>query len=388
MRIAFDLRWIRGEQIDGISRHAINLVSHLLQIDTANEYVLIGDQTILHKHLVLSASPNANIVSIPQPLLSIQDFLVTHREIQRLGVDIFHSPHYLTFPFSGNYKKILTVYDLIPFLFPGALSKSRLLWRLFYKTPYPASFILRSANTIITTSENTKQDIIHLLKIPPEKIKVVWCGLEGRFKPGYQISEQFFQQYKLPHHFMLYVGRQDPYKGLNYLVQAYALLPASLQQTYKLVIAGKTDPRYIEKVQSLVGKLGLQQNVPFLDYVPDADLPLLYSAATLLIHPSLYEGFGLPPLEAMACGTPIVYADTSSLTEVIGNTGFAVSPASAKSLASGIQEMLENEQLRHSFSEKGLRHAQRYSWQNVGQKILKIYEGYERKSQRMKEHNG
>lgn len=377
MRIAFDLRWIRSAQIDGISRYAINLISHLLQADTTDEYILIGNQAILNKHLALSMFPNAESVSIPQTLLSVQDFLLTHREVQRLGVDIFHSPHYLTTPFGGNYKKILTVQDLIPFFFPKALSKSRMLWRWFYKTPYPTSFILRSADTIITTSENTKQDLIHLLKSPSEKIQVAWIGLENRFKPDYQISEQFFRHYQLPHHFLLYVGRQDPYKGLTYLVQAYALLPESLQQTYMLVIAGKTDPRYIGAVHNLIGKLGLQQRVLFLDYVPDADLPLLYSAATLLVHPSLYEGFGLPPLEAMACGTPVVYTDTSSLTELIGSAGFAVSPASAKSLASGIQELLENKHLRYSLSEKGIWHTQRYSWQKVTQKILRLYKAIE-----------
>lgn len=374
MKIAFDLRWIRSEQIDGISRYAINLVLHLLQADPTDEYVLIGNQIILNRHFTWSMFPHAKIVSIPQSLLSVQDFLLTHREIQRLDVDIFHSPNYLTTPFGENYKKILTVQDLIPFFFPTALSKSRLLWRLFYKTSYPASLILRSADAIITTSENTKQDLIHLLKIPSEKIQVVWIGLENRFKPDYQISEQFFQRYTLPHHFLLYVGRQDPYKGLSYLVQAYALLPKALQQTYTLVIAGKTDLRYIGEVRCLIEKRGLQQRILFLDYIPDADLPLLYSAATLLVQPSLYEGFGLPPLEAMACGTPVVYADTSSLTEIIGSAGFAASPASAKSLASGIRELLENEHLRYSFSEKGIWHAQRYSWQNVAQKILGIYE--------------
>jgi glycosyltransferase involved in cell wall biosynthesis len=376
MRIAFDLRWIRSDQIDGVSRYAINLISHLIQADTTNRYVLIGNQTILEKHLALSEFPNITVVSIPQALLSIQDFLLTPREIQRLNVDILHVPNYLTSPFKGNYKKILTVYDLIPFLFPEALSQSRLLWRLFYKTPYPAAFIFRSADTIIATSEHTKHDIIRLLNIFPEKIQVVWCGLENRFKPGYQVSEQFLQQHKLPCCFMLYLGRQDPYKGLTYLVQAYSLLPTSLRQTYKLVIAGKTDLRYIGEVHNLVETLHLRQEVIFLDYVPDADLPFLYSAATLLVHPSLYEGFGLPPLEAMACGTPVVYAETSSLTELIGDAGFAVPPASAESLASGIQKMLENDQLRHAFSAKGIQHTQRYTWQNAARKILEIYEGF------------
>lgn len=375
MRIAFDLRWIRSERIDGISRYAINLTTHLLQADSVNEYTLVGNQAILQKYLSLAAFPNAIITTIPQTLLSIQDFLTTPRAIQRFQSDIFHVPNYLTSPFPGNYRKILTVYDLIPFLFPGALSKSRLLWRLFYKTAYPAASILRSADVIIAASENTKHDVIRLLNISPEKIQVVWCGLENRFKPGYQVSEQFWRQYRLPHQFLLYVGRQDPYKGLNYLVQAYALLPESLRKTHKLVIAGKTDRRYIGRVNDLIANLNVSQDVIFCDYVPDADLPLLYSAATLLVHPSLYEGFGFPPLEAMACGTPVVYADTSSLTELIGDAGLAVAPGSAEALVCGIRTMLTNDQLRNNFSEKGIRQAQRYSWQNAARKILEIYQG-------------
>jgi glycosyltransferase involved in cell wall biosynthesis len=375
MKIAFDLRWIRSDQIDGISRYAINLVSHLLQADTVNQYVLIGEPTILQQHFALSAFPNVSVVSVPHALLSIQDFLLMHREIQRFSVDILHVPNYLSSPFRGPYQKILTVYDLIPFLFSEALSKSRLLWRWFYKTPYPAALILRSADMIIATSEHTKQDIVRLLKIAPDKIQVIWCGLENRFHVGYQISEQFFTQYHLPCQFLLYVGRQDPYKGLTYLVRAYALLPETLRKTYKLVIAGKTDLRYIGEVYDLVGKLHLQQqqDVFFLDYIPDADLPILYSAATLLVHPSLYEGFGFPPLEAMACGTPVVYAHTSSLTELIGDAGFAVPPASAEALANGMQTMLENDQLRRDFAEKGIQHVRRYTWQAVAQKILEVY---------------
>lgn len=374
MKIAFDLRWIRSEKMDGISRYTVNLVLHLLKSDSEKKYILIGDETILQKHVDLSAFSNAKIISINQPLLSIQDFLLTQRSITQLDIDIFHVPNYLSSPFGGTYKKILTVHDLIPFLFPEALSKSRLLWRLFYKSIYPALVILRSADTILAVSENTKRDLVRLLHIQPERIQVVWDGIEDRFSPEYEVPvESFLQKYKLPQCFLLYVGRQDPYKGLKYLMHAYALLPKSLQQQYHLAIAGKTDPRYIGDVHKEITRLRLQECVHFLDYVSDEDLPLLYFAATLFTHPSLYEGFGLPPLEAMACGTPVVYADTSSLSELIGEAGFAVAPASAESLANGIRQLLENENLRRSFSQKGIIHTKRYTWQNVAQEVLNIY---------------
>ena len=205
-----------------------------------------------------------------------------------------------------------------------------------------------------------------------------WIGLDRRFHSGYQVTQEFLQKYHLPRHFLLYVGRQDPYKGLNYLVRAYALLPETLQQQYQVVIAGKTDPRYIEDVHNVIHELHLETSFRFLDYIPDEDLPLLYSAATLLTHPSLYEGFGLPPLEAMACGTPVVYAETSALSESLGDAGVAVTLASPVSLAHGIEQLLHSEQRRRAFSEKGIMHVQRYSWENVTQKVLTLYERLQR----------
>lgn len=373
MRIAIDLRWIRSKQFDGISRYALNLVSHLLQIDTSNEYLLIGKPDILAHHGIPASGSSAEIVSIPYPLLSIQDFLLTPRAIERLNIDIWHVPNYLCSPFTGRYKKILTVHDLIPLLFPDALSKSRILWQWFYKTPYPAQQIVRSAEVIITCSDHTKHDIIRLLNVPPERIYVVFEGLDKRFHAQYSVPDSFYQHHQLPPQFLLYVGRQDPYKGLTYLVQAYACLPERMRREYRIVIAGKTDLRYIKDIHALIERLDLQEDFIFLDYVPDEELPLLYSAAALLVHPALYEGFGLPPLEAMACGTPVIYAKTSSLTELLGHAGFAVKPASAGSLADGIRQLLEQPQLRQEVSQQGQLHAQRYSWKLAASEVLRIY---------------
>ena len=373
MKIAFDLRWIRSEKIDGISRYCLNLVSHLLQQDRENEYLFIGQKPLLEQHLSFSDYPQARIVSIPQQLLSPKDFFQTHRAVERLNVDLLHVPNYLSSPFRGKYRKILTVYDLIPFLLPDALSKSRLLWRYFYKTPYPARYILRSADTIVTTSEHTKQDLIRMLKVPSKRIQVVWSGVEARFHPNYSTPESFWKRYALKRNYLLYVGRQDPYKGLNFLVEAIARLPQTLRDRYQVVIAGNTDPRYIGDVHALLRRYQLQDVFCFLDYVPDEDLPFLYSAATLLVHPSLYEGFGLPPLESMACGTPVVYADTSSLSELIGDAGLAVTPASAETLSAGIRLLLERNKLRRQYAELGLRHCRRYSWKRVATEMLDIY---------------
>ncbi len=373
MRIALDVRWVRGEQIDGISRYALNLVTHLVADAPEHEYLLIGQEEALKRHLSPQTLAQSRIVAHPYDLLSLKDMAFSPRAINRVAPQIFHTPHYLTSPFRGNYKKIVNVFDLIPFLFPKALSKSRLLWRVFYRFPLLTSTILRSADTILTASAHTKSDIIRLLRVPADKIHVVWCGLESRFQQGIHVEDDFFLHYRLPQKFLLYVGRQDPYKGLAYLVEATALLPETLRQAYHVVIAGKTDDRYIGEIHALIAQHQLQNSFIFLDYVPDDDLPLLYSAATLLVHPSLYEGFGFPPLEAMACGTPVVYADTSSLSELLGNAGFAVPPASAQALSNGMQVLLDNTQLRQQFAVTGYTHAQRYSWKSILPQILQVY---------------
>ena len=374
MRIALDLRWVRGQQLDGISRYALNLVTHLAAAAPEHDYLVIGQEEALRLHLSPRTLTRIQIAAHPYGLLSLKDMAYSPRAISQLAPHIFHAPHYLTSPCRGNYKKIVTVFDLIPFLFPKALSKSRLLWRIFYRFPLLTSTILRSADAILTASEHTKRDIIRLLGVPADRIHVIPCGLESRFRQGILVERDFFARYRLPQTFLLYVGRQDPYKGLAYLVDAAALLPDTLRQTYRIVIAGKTDERYIGEIHALIAQHHLQDMFIFLDYVPDDDLPALYSAATLLVHPSLYEGFGFPPLEAMACGTPVVYANTSSLSEHLGTAGFAVAPASAQALAHGIQALLDHSELRQQFSMAGHAHAQRYSWENVIPQMLQFYQ--------------
>ena len=374
MRIALDLRWIRGEQIDGISRYALNLVTHLVAEEPEHEYLLIGQEHTLIHHLSPPTLAGSRIVAHPYGLLSLKDMALSPRAISDLAPHIFHAPHYLTSPFRGHYKKIVNVFDLIPFLFPKALSKSRLIWRVFYRFPLLTSTILRSADAILTASEHTKRDIIRLLRVPDERIHVIWCGLEARFRQGISVENDFFLRYRLPQKFLLYVGRQDPYKGLAYLVEAAALLPERLRREYRIVIAGKTDERYIGDIHALIARYQVQDSFIFLNYVPDDDLPQLYSAATLLVHPSLYEGFGFPPLEAMACGTPVVYADDSSLSEHLGTAGFPVTPASGQALTDGIQVLLDNAQLRQEFSENGYAQAQHYSWKRIISQTLQLYE--------------
>lgn len=378
MRIAYDVRLVEGKFMTGTIRYAVTLISHLLQVDARNEYLLIGNEHWLREYINLSAFPNATVIPRPQARFPLQNFLWFHHTIERLNVDIFHAPHHMLAPFKGkHYRKIVTVHDLTPFVvfsdYHEKYIKTKLWRRWFYKTPYFIAWMVRSADMVIASSAHTKQNIIRFLKVPAEKIHVVWIGIDRGFTPGVQIPETFFEKYQLPRQFLLYFGQGVPHKGLHYLIQAYAQLPIDLRTRYKLELAGKMKYGYLDVLQNLAQELGVQEQVVFPGYIVDTDLCALYSAATLLVHPSLSEGFGLTPVEAMACGTPVVYADTSSVTEVVGDAGLSVLSASAEALAQGIQTLLYDESLRRAYAAKGIQQAQRYSWDTTAREVLDIY---------------
>jgi glycosyltransferase involved in cell wall biosynthesis len=371
VRIAIDIRWLRKE-IDGIGRYVSNLATHLAELDTHNTYFLITHSGISPYSFPASsrlcASPS------PSPFLSLQDFFRLPAFLNQLGIDLFHAPHYLTSPLSGRYAQIVTVHDLIPYLYPETLWGASLRWKLYYKSKYPTYLVLRKADQIIADSLHTKKDLMNLFGIPPEKIKVIWPGIEARFYKAEKPSRAFLQKYHLQEDFLLYLGRQDPYKRLEFLIQAYYQLDPALRKQYPLVIAGKKDPRYLKSVERLIEHLALKEQVQFLGYVPDPDLPSLYKAATLFVYPSLYEGFGFPPLEAMACGTPVIYSRGSSLDEVIGNNGWSFAPQLLPELTQAIQTLLQNRQLREEISQRGREQVLSLTWQKTAEAVLEVYQ--------------
>lgn len=399
VRIGIDIRWIRTQEMDGISRYVINLIKHLVEVDSKNVYFLITNpieegERILPFAFRLSPSlkERVSFVAAPYPLLSYQDFYQLPIFLNQLEIDLFHAPNYLTSPRTGYYAKIITVHDLIPFIYPETLWGASLKWKLYYKSRYPTYLMLQKADYLIADSICTKKDIMNLFGIPSEKITVVWPGVETRFqiipdtKEGslsptatdfstiQKSFETFRQKYHLPEDFLLYLGRQDPYKGLELLIQAYHQLDDTLQEQYPLVIGGKKNPRYLKLIEHLIDRLSLKKQVQFLDYIPDEDLPSLYKSATLFIFPSLYEGFGFPPLEAMASGTPVIYSRGSSLEEVIGENGHSFTPNSIPELAQAIQMLLRDKQLRAKIAKKGQQYAATFNWQKTAKAVLEVYE--------------
>ncbi|MBM4466901.1 MAG: glycosyltransferase family 4 protein, partial [Chloroflexi bacterium] len=239
----------------------------------------------------------------------------------------------------------------------------------------------RKARRVIAISQSTQRDVVRLLGVPPDKVEVVYCGLDEAFRPLAKDQVAAFRSKRgLPERFILFVGTIEPRKNVTRLIEAFATLrpcdPATLRPcdpaTLKLAIGGAKGWFY-EDVFARVEELGLEDKVMFPGYIPASELPLWHNAAELFVYPSLYEGFGLPPLEAMACGTPVVAANTSSLPEVVGQAGLTVDPLDVEGLAEAMRRALGDEALRQEMRERGLQRAKGFSWTKTAQETVQVY---------------
>ena len=374
MNIIIDIRWIRKKKLDGISQVILNIVKNILEIDTKNEYKFLYNKEdtkdILEK-FINSDKNNYQFIKTDIKLFSLKEIFCLRKFLKNLKADIFYSPHFVTFPFNKNYKTILTVHDLIPFILPETLSKSSLKWKIFYKFHWPTKFLLKKADLVITVSENSKKDLVRLFGVDDKKISIIYNGVsEHKFNEN--IKEKVLLKYHLPDNFILYVGRFDPYKNVTNIIKAYSKL-SNIKNEFKLVIVGDTKSAYYPELSRLVDKLNLKGNVIFSGYVLSEDLPLLYHLSLAFIFPSLYEGFGLPILEAFSVGTPVLTSNTSSLPEVAGNAAVLVDPKNIGEIAESIKKVLQDENLKQSLIQKGYEQSKKFSWKNSANKLLDIF---------------
>jgi glycosyltransferase involved in cell wall biosynthesis len=262
-------------------------------------------------------------------------------------------------PLFAGCRYIITVHDLIALRFPR---------RFDPLTPYHRYYIpqvLRQAQHVICDSESTAKDIANFCKIPPNLITPIF--------PGYDTS--FFRFLDLPtSNYFLYIGRHNPYKNLQRVVAAFAALHHNSE--YELWIAGSEDKRYTPLLKAQVQELGLFERVKFLDYIPAADLPKVINQAIALVFPSLWEGFGLPVLEAMACGTPVITSNLSSMPEVAGGAAVLVNPYSVQEIATAMQELAVDAKVRSHLRELGLARAKQFSWEKTGLQTAAILDRY------------
>ena len=355
----------------GIGRYTRGLVSALVGVDQVNSYTLLFARDAGPAPAGL-ASANVRLHRLP-----FSDWTLTvawHRLHLPLYVDLFtgpldlfHSPDFVLPPVRRA-RTIVTVHDLSFMRYPQYADRNLVA---YLSSVVPRS--LRRADLILADSEWTRQDIIALLGMPAEKVAVVPAGVGNEYHPVDDQSalEAARQRYRLPQRFILHVGTLEPRKNLIRLLEAFAGINAHVPDVY-LVLVGAKGWLY-EDIFATVERLGLSHQVVFPGYVAEADLPLVYNLASLLAYPSLYEGFGLPPLEAMACGVPVVCSNSSSLPELVGNAALMVAPEDTDGLAAALRLALEDETLRQSLRDKGLERAQLFTWTAAAQRLLEAY---------------
>ena len=298
------------------------------------------------------------------------------RQAARDGVDILHSPC-LTAPLRPACPSVVTIHDTI-WLFParyaahGKRSAGRSLMRWYYRlVPRLAA---RRAATIITVSHASKEAIIQQLRIPPDRVFVTYEAASPLYRPA---SDRVhvaatLQKYGLVSDFILAIGSADPRKNLARLLEAYSLLPTQLQARCPLAIVW-THSHLARHISERAAALGIGQRLRFLKRVSNQDLAVLYGAARAFVFPSLYEGFGLPLLEAMSCGTPVIAADNSSIPEIAGDAALLVAADDASRMAEAITRVLVDVGLRGSLVERGLRRAGIFSWGRCAQETVGVY---------------
>jgi alpha-1,3-rhamnosyl/mannosyltransferase len=357
----------------GIGRYVSNLARAIVgELEQGEKLVLLVDGARpIAWALPLAGEQVAHVVTAASPFSLTQQWHIP-RLLRSSPAAVYHSPYYLM-PYRTGVPTILTVHDLIPQLFPAYFSvRTRLL-------AHVATWLaVRRADHLITVSEATRQDVLVRYGLKEERVTAVPHAPAPQFTPQTAAAvERTRQQYQLPARYVLYLGINKPHKNLARLVEAWAMARAQRQEPPLLVIAGSWDARYPE-AREKAHMLLPPGAVRFLGPVADADLPGLYSGAYFFIFPSLYEGFGLPVIEAMACGTAVITSHAASLPEVAGDAALYAYPHDTADIARQISHFLDNAALVAAYRQKALAQAQKFSWQRTAAATLNLYRQYGR----------
>lgn len=371
MKICIDLSPAIHQKA-GLGRYARTLAEHLVARDHTNEYSAFAYGQFRAEALppALRALPRLNIPLGARPWrmgVWLAHALKAPIDNAFPGIDLFHATEHLL-PRFKRVKTVLTLHDLIFQSFPEYhLPLNR--WFLVNAMPH----FLQRADAIIAVSECTKRDAIAAYQIPPEKIKVIYEGVDAGLVPETNPARIARVRAKYAHNqpFLFFVSTIEPRKNIVALVDALQVLRAR-GYPQRLLIAGRKGWLYQASIEH-VRDTGMESFVDFLDYVPDDDLPGLFAACDAFVFPSLYEGFGLPPLEAMACGAPVVASGTSSLPEILGDAALFANPRDAGGIAAAIERVITDGVLRDELRAKGFAQSKKYSWERAADETLKVY---------------
>ena len=369
MRIGIDAQLLGGHET-GVELWIRQLIRALSEIDRENEYVVYAHEDAMPIETPGDWECRFSVRKASRSRLGriMWEQFCLPKILRRDAIDVLHAPGYVM-PVRAGMPTVLTVHDVIALKQPYLASRAN---ALHYKLLLPCS--LEAADLIVASSETTKRDITTVCPVPMDKVHVVPPGYDPIFaeRPAHAELERVRAEHDLPERFILFVGNLEPKKNLPTLFKAIARLKAHGQWDRTLVVVGAKAWR---KASALAGlsHLDVGRDVRFCGYVPRRDMPAVYTLADLFVFPSLYEGFGFPPLEAMACGTPVVCSSTPALAETVGDAALQVPPTGVRELGDAICRVLRDSSLRDALVDRGRIRVRRFTWRKTARQILNAY---------------
>lgn len=368
MRIALDGRTIQ-DHFPGIGRYTYNLALALTELDTADEIVLLHNQQDANSRFDLDrlrARPNLTMVEAHSAYFSPVEQWRIPRVLRRQRCSVYHSPYYLM-PYLNPCPAVVTIHDLIPILYPHYFTAMQ---RMIFNVS--VRLAARSARVVVADSEATAADLRRRLTLDPRKVRVVLAAADPSLtRSGAEAIEGVRLAHGLGKPYVLYVGSNKPHKNLTRLVEAWSQVKE--RERAELVIAGPWDQAY-DAPKAAAQRLGIDREIRWLGSIPQFELAALYSGCAVFAFPSEYEGFGLPVLEAMACGAPVVCSDCSSLPEVAADAAILVAPDQSAPWAEAIERLLGDAGLRADMARRSLLRARELTWAASARRMREIYD--------------
>jgi len=369
MRIAINGLFLNDQKTGG-GRYLSDLIENLQPLGLNDQYFAILNKTFYSKNFIknpLVKITHGGNLSKFRPTRIIWENLILPKVIDKNAIDLLHAAGF-TLPPKIRCKTIITIFDMTFFTMPEVHQKRKIA---YFTSIMPST--LKKANMIIAISEQTKKDIIKVLNIPEKKIKTIYLGLNKNFKhiDDLKLINNIKKKYGLKDRYILFVGTIEPRKNISNLVRAYYALKKKGME-HQLVIVGKLGWNYKE-IFNLISRFNITNDIKFTNYILDEDMPFIYNGADAFVYPSLYEGFGIPILEAMACGTPVITSNVSSMPEVTKDAAILVDPNSVEEICSSIKNVLSNTELATLMKEKGIKRASFFDNKKMAAQTTELY---------------
>ncbi|OGS32363.1 MAG: hypothetical protein A2474_04320 [Elusimicrobia bacterium RIFOXYC2_FULL_34_12] len=359
-KIAIDARSVT-EIKTGVGNYILNLINGLKEVDKENKFIIYTEKT---RHFLKKISVVSKVFRI---LFYFYDNFIFPFVLLLDRIDIYHCPAFILPLINFKYKKVITIADLGFYAYGNDFSKKWHSRHLKFMLPMS----IKKADKIIAISESTRRQIIEIFKVPEGKVKTIYLGvsekyriLEDKAKIGYLLDK-----YRIKQPFILFVGNLDPRKNLLRLISAFHNVKSKINNL-QLVIIGNRGELFQEDILKEVNK----GDIVLTGYLKEDDVVCLYNAAAVFVFPSLYEGFGLPILEAMACGCPVVTSDVFSMPEVAGDAAILINPESIDEISSAIIRIIEDDKFRENLIQKGFKRAKKFNWKKTASETLAVYD--------------